>query len=68
MPKEELRSKMVHMREQRPSTAPRFCKDSSTLNRKIDSEKVKTKMSIEDKRIILAKFFIMPKAKQGKCI
>ena len=49
--REELLSKMIHIRETRPNVATRLSKNSSTLKRKSESKKAKTKMSKKNKPI-----------------
>ena len=39
--REELLGKMIHLREIKPNSGPKSCKDSSTLSEKIKNEKVK---------------------------
>ena len=64
--RDKFLSKMFYVQETRPNTDSSSCKDSSTLKKKTNSEKVKTKKSNKDKSIIIAKNIFLPKTKGGK--
>ena len=62
--REELLSKMIHIRETRPNTEPRSSKDSSTLQ--IENKKVKTKSEDQDKPFIIARCFVIHETREGE--
>ena len=62
--REELLSKMIHIRETRPNTEPRSSKDSSTLQ--IENKKVKTKSEDHDKPTLIASGFVIHEIREGE--
>ena len=65
--REELPSKMVHMRETRTNIEPKPCKNSSTLKKKNENKKFKTKSDDKDKPNIIAKDINIPKTREEGC-
>ena len=64
--RDKFLSKMFYVRETRPNSDASSCKDSSTLKKKTNSEKVQTKMSNRDKTIIITKSITLHKIKGGR--
>ena len=57
---------MLEFNRKLPDTAARSCRNSSTLKSKKENKKVKTKIRNKDEHILIAKNFIIAKAKKEK--